>query len=37
MELEIQLVEKATSDLLLALPLSRDFNWGMFGIDTLAI
>ena len=36
MELDIQLVEKATSDMLLSLPVSREFNWQMFGIDTIS-
>ncbi len=36
MGLDIQLVEKATSEVLLSLPLSRDFNLEMFGIDTIS-
>lgn len=35
MDLDIHLVEKATSEMLLALPVSREFNWEMFGIYTI--
>jgi len=35
MELDIQLIERATSEVLLSLPLSREFNWTMMGIDTI--
>jgi len=35
MGLDIQLVERSTSEVLLSLPLSREFNWTMMGIDTI--
>ena len=36
MELDINEIERLTSQHLMSLPTFREFTWEMFGIDTIA-
>ena len=36
MEVDINIVERLTSERLMSLPTFRYFNWEMFGIETIA-